>query len=161
MSSDPLWVEEFCFYFIIIGAFFCVFAGAIHLSSIVEKEKREEITMEGRARATARRRKMEIRLFQKPPWGIRLHPPDQHNSIRRSSSIYTMGFSRELKFPSCCSPSSTLVKWGSVQEVLLLLKNRGIRPSIEVPLEKARSSRHASSWMTSGHPSSEPPAHVV
>jgi len=31
MSSDPLWVEEFCFYFIIIGAFYCVFAGAIHL----------------------------------------------------------------------------------------------------------------------------------
>ena len=130
MSSDPLWVEEFCFYFIIIGAFFCVFAGAIHLSSTVEKEKREEMTMEGRTRATARRRKMEIRLFQKPPWGIRLHLPDQHNSIRRSSSIYTMGFSRELKFPSRCSPSSTLVKWGSVQEVLLLLKNRGTWPSI-------------------------------
>jgi len=61
MSSDPLWVEEFCFYFIIIGAFFCVFAEAIHLSSTMKKEKREEMTKEGRTRATARRRKMERR----------------------------------------------------------------------------------------------------
>jgi len=119
------------------------------------------MTKEERKEARSRRRSIGRRLPRKPPWDIRLCPPDQRNSRRRSNCVYTTGYSRELKFPSRRTPTYTLVKWGSVQKALLLLKNRGIRPSIEAPLEKARSSRHASSWMTSGHSSSEPLAHAV
>ena len=102
----------------------------------------------------SRRRKMRRKLNQKLPWGHHLDQPLQHNSSRRSSSVYAMGFSKGLRSPSY-TPTSTPVLWGSVLKARLLWKNGSVKTFKRAPISRTRTSGPVSSWMTSGHLSLE------